>query len=543
MKLPELNLTLDEKLEEFDAWLTPQLVEIKSSGRFRDELDLTTTVIESLAPRLNNYENIENCAIHELTQAVINQALTLADGTLDDCFRIENEVALYILGFFNLLFSVTGATDNNLKNHFMIKLLQDGASTSFPERVITTKKGMRKVTDFVQRPLGQTIKSIDIATKLGRGLASYADSQSRRVAYDKGIDLQQAALQLVYEYISLIMVDRSDFRQFWAICRSYMRLLDVSPEAARALIAPSIIFKTRGSVSASAGHVPETILRDKLKMLGLEPGVDYNLTDVIIGQQVVTEDGRQKTKTRAYDFALPYMTEGWSPKIFIQSQFYAGDSGSVSHKVVDQTAATRPFTKSIHSDARFVEFLDGAGYFASLRGDLLHMLRMEDTHSVIQVRSLWVRLRRELQSIGFITPIEIEHAIIRTPQGDLDDVKAILLDEGYSSIEIERGMTYSINQNILSITASCLKINPNRITLARRLFIIDTIAINGRHLMTDDEMRRNITIPGYGPAYGVDNPTLASIVERDFKYAPLSVSDYSTDLEWLTEEKVIKSSL
>jgi hypothetical protein len=72
------------------------------------------------------------------------------------------------------------------------------------------------------------------------------------------------------------------------------------------------------------------------------------------------------TKTRAYDFILPYKTEGWEPKLFVQCQFYAGDSGSVSHKVVDQTRSSRPLTLVDYPNARFVEYLDGAGYYASL---------------------------------------------------------------------------------------------------------------------------------------------------------------------------------
>lgn len=540
MKLPEINLTLEEKLEEFDAWLTPQLVEVKSTGRFRDELDVISCVIESLAPKLNGYASIEDCGIQSLTQAVIDQALIPARGALDESLQAERETSIFILGFFNLLFSVTGATDNNLKNHFFIKLVQDGVDTSFPERVMNTRKGVRTVSDFVYRPLGQTIKCVDLAGKIGRALVSYANIEHREVALSKGIDLRESALQLTYEYISLVMSDRSDFRQFWAVCRSYMNCLEISSEAARALIAPSIIFKVRGSVSATAGHVPEVILRDKLRMLGLEPDVDYNMSDVVIGEEVVTENGKEKSKTRAYDFALPYRTEGWSPKIFIQSQFYAGDSGSVSHKVVDQTVATRPFTRKIHKDARFVEFLDGAGYFASLRGDLLHMLRMKDTHAVIQVRSLWVRLRRELQSIGFITPVEIEHAVVRTSDGDLEEVKNILIDEGYSLAEVERGITYSINQNILSFFDGRLELNPERVVLARRLFIIDTVAVIGRYLITGEDLRRSITIPGYGPSYGVDKPSLAQAVDRNFKYEPLNISDYSSDLEWLVEEKAIK---
>lgn len=44
---------------------------------------------------------------------------------------------------------------------------------------------------------------------------------------------------------------------------------------------------------------------------------------------------------RKYDFIIPYQSRESGLKIFIQSQFYAGDSGSVSHKVVDQTDSSR----------------------------------------------------------------------------------------------------------------------------------------------------------------------------------------------------------
>ena len=39
--------------------------------------------------------------------------------------------------------------------------------------------------------------------------------------------------------------------------------------------------------------------------------------------------------------ALPYKVDGWGRKVLIQSQYYAGDSGSVSHKNVDQTTAAQ----------------------------------------------------------------------------------------------------------------------------------------------------------------------------------------------------------
>ena len=94
---------------------------------------------------------------------------------------------------------------------------------------------------------------------------------------------------------------------------------------------------------------------------------------------------KKKVKTRAYDFALPYKLDQCPRQIFIQSQYYAGDSGSVSPKNVDQTTAARTAAKKIvGKDARFIEYVDGAGFFASLNGDLKSLLDMADTTSFIQ---------------------------------------------------------------------------------------------------------------------------------------------------------------
>jgi hypothetical protein len=37
----------------------------------------------------------------------------------------ENTISNFYESFFNLLFLTSGATDNNLKNHFLIKLHED----------------------------------------------------------------------------------------------------------------------------------------------------------------------------------------------------------------------------------------------------------------------------------------------------------------------------------------------------------------------------------------------------------------------------------
>ena len=60
----------------------------------------------------------------------------------------------------------------------------------------------------------------------------------------------------------------------------------------------------------------------------------------LMGLIGATSASTGREKSRAYDFVLPFKTAGWKPSLFVQSQFYAGDSGSVSHKNVDQTSTS-----------------------------------------------------------------------------------------------------------------------------------------------------------------------------------------------------------
>jgi hypothetical protein len=533
MKLPLESLTIDERVNEFESWLTPQLHDIKGTDKFRNELHGIGAVIVCLSRGLNNFSTIEDCSLPLIRDAVLRATSELLDSS--EVANLESAVADFLQSFFNLLFLVTGATDNNLKNHFTIKLRQDGVLPCFPEKV-----GRANIS-FKLREFGNTVTSKDVATKLSRVIVAARSERIRLVTLaESGVDLLESAAVLLFEYISLIIADRDEVSQFWTVCRSFLQCLSISEDAAYSLITPAVIFKVRGSVSATAGHLPEQILRDKLTQIGLEPGRDFNITDAIIGVERVLEGGEVKQKTRAYDFVLPFDREGWEKKIFIQSQFYAGDSGSVSHKVVDQTVSSRQYTSTQYPGARFVEYLDGAGYCAALRGDLLHMMRMTNTHSFIQVRSLWVRLRRELQLIGFITPVEVEHAILRTADGDLYAVKTKLLYEGYSNDEVARSITYALEKGFLLESRGKLLISSHRKPLARRLFIIDTIACIGGSVLSPDEFAKCISIPGYGASFGVSQSLLANNIEKEIKYERISLPDYMADMEWLLEEKAIK---
>ena len=85
------------------------------------------------------------------------------------------------------------------------------------------------------------------------------------------------------------------------------------------------------------------------------------------------------------------------------------------------------------------EYLDGAGYFSSLNGDLRKMLAKPSTKDFIQIATAPLKLRRELQGINFLTTLEIEHAILMTGGRKVDVIEKLLKD-GYSVDEIDTAL-------------------------------------------------------------------------------------------------------
>jgi|GEM_PF-571145 len=541
MKLPQENLTVLQKLAEFDQWLTPKLGRVKDTDKFNTEINLICNCIFQLSECLDDFSSLEKCNVDEVVQAVIESSNKIISG---ESFSIdEKNISEYYDSFFNLLFLVTGATDNNLKNHFLIKLKEDEITALVPKRG-TGKKQIK----FTLASLPATTKSDYIAKLLASYFVGSLDMYSGKVKTEPTFSLQKYLQIYLREYILLIIEDKEGMLQLWTICKAYINLRKISDkngdgiDSGRYLLNSCTIFKIRGSVSASGGHITESILREKLSSMGLREGVDYNSTDVIFGEQEIVENGKHKKKTRAYDFILPYKVAGWEPKgkIFIQAQFYAGDSGSVSHKVLDQTVSSRLFTAEKYPKARFVEYLDGAGYYASLRGDLKHMLTFDNTSSFIQVKSILIRLRREFQNIEYLTPVEIEHAIISTQSGIKKDVHKHLVNEGYPEVEIKRAELISLKSGFISLKEGVLCISPERETYSRKLFILDIAANNGHEISDKDRCSgRFILLPGFGANYGILGSDLGRLVCELARSIKIDLVEYEQDIEWLLGEKII----
>lgn len=537
MRLNAENLSIQGQLAEFDQWLTAKLDKIKDSDKFNSEITSLCNCITTLSPLLKNFSDPSTCSIHSLVNAVIEASNTMVSGS--SFGGDEATLNSFYESLFNLLFLTSGATDNNLKNHFLIKLNEDGITPLMPKRGSIKKQVIFKLyeiptttkSDFIAR----TLASCFVGTKY-----------PLLVKTEPFFDLETYFKIFLEEYIKLILEDDEDLLQLWAICHSFVQLSG-NPHGSnlgRYLLNSCTIFKVRGSVSASGGHVTESILREKLSNIGLRADIDYNNNDVKIGDDEVIEDGKRKKKTRAYDFIIPYKLDNWEPKpkLFIQSQFYAGDSGSVSHKVVDQTQSSRVFTLTKYPNAKFVEYLDGAGYYASLRGDLQHMLSFSNTESFFQVKSIFVRLRREFQKIDFLTAIEIQHAILISESMLYKDIQASLINEDYSIIEIDRAIHCNLTLGLIfKNELDEFSIPPQHLPMARRLLILDVAANNLSPItLTEKLTQKYLFAPGFGENMGIRESKLTQLVCNICKQTTITANEFIQDIEWLLDEGVFK---
>ena len=553
MKLPLPTLDLATQLLEFDVWITPSLGEIRDTERFREELAAVIQTFEALGVASQQFKDVKDC-----------QPSVIADVFVGRIRGVPAEQALVTLqSLASVLFLVTGKSNNNAKCQLPLFLRDKARWEALP-----TVRRARSRQQLQTVPIPRELKA-EKYMGIVASLADYPDHQKR----------------LLEQFISFLLSDNACIYQLWSIGYSYCMLKPCNKE--KDLLTPLVVFQVRGSVAASGGHDPEDRLRQRMVEWGLVAESDFNSSDVVLTEVLrllatstvvesvtvepeepkqgtepaadvaeieepasveVTEDAggkRVRVKTRAYDFILPYHVPGWQPKVFIQSQFYAGDSGSVSHKNVDQTSTSRTAVLDILGTPRFVEYVDGAGYFSSLNGDLKVLLSMPTTASFFQVRSAAVRLRRELQHAGFLVPIEVEHAVFRTG-GSQAEVHRVLSGEGYAAGGIERCIKKCVNKGMLLTDGQRLSVAPARRDVARRYFLLDVAAVHGSPpAAPGDKLSGSLLVPGHGPFYGTKLDDLAA---HALRLAPELKTDWSDptiilgDIRWLCDQGMAMSS-
>jgi len=543
-----VELSLEEKLREFESWITASIQDIGDTTTYREEQEKISRILSSLANATRGFESPSDCNPEQMAfycvaeiERIISEAASV-DGALKAATDLMDSLI-------SMLFLVTGKSDNNIKCQFPVFLFQNENRTVFP--VLKGRKG--KIITFEYLELGRVVKQ-DRVSKL------IAEALVMRERYEGDIDLGAEAVWLLKGYIKTILDSPDSVEQLWALGFSYFFLKNNKPGFESKLLAPIIAFKVRGSVAAQSGHIPERILRGYMKSWGLKADVDFNSDDVIVdgrelnrddlieaavelhegerGNRVFSDLNSDPTKTRAYDFVLPFKTSEWSPRVFIQAQFYAGDSGSVSHKVVDQTRSSRVLTRAKYPKAVFLEYLDGAGYYASLFGDLKHMLDMPSTADFIQVRTAHVKLRRVLQHIGFLTPLDFVHALFRT-KNIVRNAFLLLLEEGYQESEINRCFVFCKAEGLLKEEVGRISISPRLVVSARRIMLLDIVVLEG-----DVSLRSKgevvVFAPGVKSDYGVGIAALGRMYERYLDGIESGTTRFGLDLEWLSGKGFIQ---
>ncbi|WP_272149852.1 hypothetical protein [Tenacibaculum aiptasiae] len=469
---------IDDRFSEFDLWITAKLTEIKDTDKYASELKEIMMWLDVIANHTDNFDVSKKLTAEVLTQAILDKINDFSD---------PKEIESNIVSAASLLFLVTGKSDNNCKCQFPIFLRDKIRVDSIPK--VKKKNGQLTLSTT---SIPREIKSTRVA-KLISELNSFKDPQKL----------------FLEEYISFILDEPEFLNSFWSIGKSYISMKEFNLH--EEFLMPLVVFKIRGSVSASGGHDPENILRELMTSWGLEAEIDFNTTDVVVGK----EGTGRKVKTRAYDFVLPYNLENWESQIFIQCQFYAGDSGSVSHKNVDQTRTSRDYTKTKFNNPIFIEFLDGAGYFSSLNGDLKTLLSMEDTNDFFQLRTAAFKLRRALQDIGFLTPLDLVHSLFANDYSLNNSINQLLID-GYTREEILRVVEKAKRLGIIVVNDKeyCSvdsKFEKNAISY----FLYDQLLLKSSTLNRQDITGGVILVPGANQIQGIklsDIPKL--IIEK-----------------------------
>lgn len=514
MRLKNHPQTLEDRLLEFDTWITASLSEIKDSDQFKSARECIANIIEVIGESTSWFES-------DLSAEVVASSL------IDHVNSQSSEKGSSLVSsFLNLLFLVTGKSDNNCKCQFPVFLKERYFSEGFPE--LKRNKG---TTVIAKATIPRVIKS-EVITKLVLGLKIDPTVQKT----------------FLIKYINFILNEEEYWRSFKAIGLGYSKAKSIGYGLDYLL--PLVVFQLRGSLSATGGHEPENILRSLMREWGLINNEDFNMTDHIIkaSENTVEEEettensvAESKTKTRAYDFIIPLNSVNVIQKILIQSQFYAGDSGSVSHKNIDQTRNARTYTKSIVEDVLFVEFLDGAGYYSSLNGDLKKLLQMNDTLDFFQLRTAAIKLRRILQNIGFLTPLEVVHTIACC-MGKQKETISSLKEQGYSETEITSAIDKSVKNGLVSLNGSNYEIATTYREVARRYFLLDCIAENGIEFDHSKVITGAILIPGYSWTFGIKlNEVATDIIPKAGLFA-IDWKDSKTifnDIQFLADRRWI----
>ena len=123
MKLALSHLSQIDALLEFDVWLTPTLGEIRDTDRFQQEMQSVVKIFEALGISTANFTLKTKPDISKISESIETEIA-----------KSDDEVAKsFLLSIADLLFLVTGKSDNNCKCQLPIYIRQKNIFKEMPK--------------------------------------------------------------------------------------------------------------------------------------------------------------------------------------------------------------------------------------------------------------------------------------------------------------------------------------------------------------------------------------------------------------------------
>ena len=120
MRLNKHKYSEQERMSEFDRWITPSLGDIKDSIEFRNILAALEDGFESLSNYTNDFSSFDTCSPYYIAEKI-----TSSINQIDD-------IQSHLVNVFNAILLSTGKTDNNLKCQYPIALFKQYEGGEIP---------------------------------------------------------------------------------------------------------------------------------------------------------------------------------------------------------------------------------------------------------------------------------------------------------------------------------------------------------------------------------------------------------------------------
>ena len=114
MKLVSVELSLEEKLSEFESWITASIQQVSETATYRSELEKISLILDSLGAATSGFQRVEDCNPEQMAIYCIAQVERIIAEF--DTVELSLAAAIELLdSLISMLFLVTGKSDNNMK--------------------------------------------------------------------------------------------------------------------------------------------------------------------------------------------------------------------------------------------------------------------------------------------------------------------------------------------------------------------------------------------------------------------------------------------